>query len=45
MSEVLDQLPEVTELVHADLVGRRLKPNKGRKSLPAEQVLRALLIK
>jgi IS5 family transposase len=45
MSEVLDQLPEVTELVHADLVGRGIKPNKGRKGLPAEQVLRALLIK
>src|SRR5271157_2674240 len=45
MSEVLDQLPEVTELVHADLVRRGVKPNKGRKGMPAEQVLRALLVK
>ena len=45
MSEVLDQLPEVTELVHADLVRRGVKPNKGRKGMPAEQVLRAVLVK
>lgn len=45
MSEVLDQLPGVIELVHADLVRRTRKSNKGRKGMPAEQVLRALLIK
>lgn len=45
ISEVLDQLPEVTELIHADLIQRGIKLNKGRKGMPAEQVLRALLIK
>ena len=45
MSEVLDQLPGVTELVHADLVRQASKANKGRKGLAAEQVLRALIVK
>ena len=45
MSTVLDQLPEVTELVHSDLVRAGTKPNRGRKGMSAEQVLRALIVK
>jgi IS5 family transposase len=45
MSAVLDQLCGVVELVHADLVHHECKPDKGRKGLTAEQVLRALFVK
>ncbi len=45
MSLVLDQLSDVTELVHADLVRPGTKPHKGRRGMSAEQVLRALIIK
>jgi IS5 family transposase len=44
MSEVLDQLPQAAELVHADLVRPGTK-RVGRKGMPAELVLRAMLIK
>ena len=45
MGAVLDELPHAVELVHADLVRPGTKPNKGRKGMTAEQVLRALVIK
>lgn len=45
MSEVLDQLPDVVERVHADLVRGLRKPGTGRKGMSAEQVLRVLLLK
>lgn len=45
MSEVLDELPEPVSLVHADLVPSGSRPDKGRKGMTAEQVLRALVIK
>lgn len=44
MSEVLDGLPGVVELVHADLT-RDKQPGKGRTGMTAEQVLRTLIIK
>ncbi len=44
MSEILDALPGVVELVHADLT-RDKQPGKGRTGMTAEQVLRALIIK
>lgn len=44
ISEVLDQLPQAAQLVHADLVHPKTK-RLGRKGMPAEQVLRAMLIK
>jgi transposase, IS5 family len=44
MSEVLDRLPEVLELVHADLVDQ-VDPNRGREGMTAEQVLRACVVK
>jgi IS5 family transposase len=45
MSSVLDQLPELVELVHKDLVPRGISRKKGRDGMTAEQVLRAMLIK
>jgi IS5 family transposase len=44
ISELLDQLPRAAQLVHADLVHPKTK-RLGRKGMPAEQVLRAMLIK
>lgn len=44
ISGVLDELRRAAELVHADLVHPRAK-RLGRKGMPAEQVLRAMLIK
>lgn len=44
MSELLDLLPEATGHVHANLVHPRTK-RLGRKGMPAEQVLRAMIIK
>ena len=44
MSEVLDNVPEVLEMVRVDLIGDR-DPDTGRPGLTAEQVLRALVIK
>ena len=45
ISLVLDQLSDVTELVHGDLVRPGTKPHKGRRGMSAEQVLRALIVK
>lgn len=45
MSEVLDKLPELVELVHAELVRGLRGPDKGRKGMSAEQVLRVLVLK
>lgn len=48
ISAVLDQLPEATELVYADLLergGKPVDPGKGRDGMTAEQVLRALVVK
>ena len=45
MSTVLDQLSDVTELVHRDLVRPGTKPHKGRRGMSAEQVLRTLIVK
>lgn len=45
MSEVLDQLPETVAQVHCDLVRGLRRPDKGRKGMSAEQVLRVLLLK
>jgi IS5 family transposase len=45
MSEILDGLPEILDLVHRDIVDAGGKPNVGRDGMTAEQVLRAMLIK
>jgi len=45
MSAVLDQLSDVTERVHRDLMGHVSNPHKGRRGMSAEQVLRALVVK
>jgi IS5 family transposase len=48
ISDVLDRLPEATELIYADLVargGKPVDPGKGRDGMTAEQVLRALVVK
>lgn len=45
MSEILDAIPEATELVHRDLVAGLRRPEKGRRGLSAEQLLRALVLK
>jgi IS5 family transposase len=45
MSAILDSLPEVVELVHADLVRGNVRPEAGRPGMAAEQVLRALVLK
>ncbi|MGH8847444.1 MAG: ISNCY family transposase [Polaromonas sp.] len=45
MSNVLDQLPQVVEAVHADLVRGLSDPEKGRVGMSAEQVLRVLILK
>lgn len=45
MSQVLDQMPQVIELVHGDLVRGLSEPEKGREGMAAEQVLRAAVIK
>jgi IS5 family transposase len=45
MSNILDQLPDVLEGVHRDLVAGGHDPEKGRDAMSAEQVLRALIIK
>lgn len=44
MSEILDALPEVVELVHADLI-RDKRSEIGRPGMSAEQVLRVLVLK
>lgn len=45
MSAILDGLPPVVTLAHDDLVRPGTQPDKGRKGMTAEQVLRALIIK
>lgn len=45
IAEVLDSLPEATELVLKDLVGAGIDPHMGRQGMSAEQVLRVLIIK
>lgn len=45
MSEILDAIPEAIELVHRDLVAGLRRPEKGRRGLSAEQLLRALVLK
>ncbi len=44
ISGLLDQMPFAAEFVHADLVHPKTK-RLGRKGMPAEQVLRAMLVK
>jgi len=45
ISEQLDEHPEVYDLVHADLVAGGIDPDKGRRGMSAEQVLRAVIVK
>jgi IS5 family transposase len=45
ISAILEQLPEASELVLKDLLGAGINPNRGRKGMSAEQVLRVLLLK
>lgn len=45
MSDILDAVPEVVDLVHADLVRGLRDPESGREGLTAEQVLRVLIVK
>ena len=45
MSEILDAIPETTEFVHRDLIAGLRRPEKGRRGLSAEQLLRALVLK
>ncbi len=44
MSQLLEQMPEILDWVHADLT-RGLRADRGRHGMSAEQVLRALIIK
>lgn len=48
MGALLNELPEIVELVHKDLIhrnGKRVDVTKGRKGMTAEQVLRAFIVK
>jgi IS5 family transposase len=45
ISAILEQMPELSELVLKDLVGSGVNPNRGRQGMSAEQVLRVLLLK
>jgi IS5 family transposase len=45
MSDLLDAVPRVVDLVHADLVRGLRDPDAGREGMTAEQVLRALIVK
>lgn len=45
MSRMLDQLPEIAAWVHEDLIRGLRMPDRGRKGMSAEQVLRVLLLK
>lgn len=45
MSEVLDELPDLVERVHTDLVRGLRDAAKGRRGMSAEQVLRVLVLK
>jgi IS5 family transposase len=45
MSQVLDEMPDVVDLVFGDLRGAGGNQNTGRDAMTAEQVLRAMVIK
>jgi len=45
MSRILDDHPEVYELVLEDLIAGGIDPDNGREGMPADQVLRILIIK
>jgi len=45
ISAVLDDNPEINELVHADLIAGGVDPTKGRDGMTAEQVVRATVVK
>lgn len=45
ISRTLDEHPEIYEMVRDDLVAGGIDPDKGRDGMPAEQVIRALVIK
>jgi IS5 family transposase len=45
ISGVLDALPLAVDLVYADLLDRKGRPETGREAMKAEQVLRAMVIK
>jgi len=44
-SDLLDRKPEIVDLVYRDLISGLANPQRGRKGMTAEQVLRALLLK
>jgi IS5 family transposase len=45
ISDLLEEVPQTTELVHKDLIRGLLDPEAGRNGMTAEQVLRALVVK
>ena len=45
MSDLLDEVPHVVALVHAELIRGLRDPDAGREGMTAEQVLRVLIIK
>jgi len=45
MSDLLDEIPHVVALVHADLIRGLSDPDAGREGITAEQVSRVLIIK
>jgi IS5 family transposase len=45
ISDLLDDHPEIVEMVMADIVPEGVDPEKGRKGMTAEQVVRALIVK
>ncbi|WP_063796744.1 ISNCY-like element ISChcr1 family transposase [Chondromyces crocatus] len=45
MAQLLDALPEATELAFGDLVAAGVDPHLGRQGMSAEQVLRVLILK
>ena len=45
ISDILDAHPQVADIVLGDLPKGQKNPNTGRRGMPAEQVLRALIIK
>lgn len=45
ISDILDAHPEITSMVLADIVPDGVDPEKGRKGMTAEQVVRALIVK
>ena len=45
MSDLLDEAPQVVELIHADLIRGLSDPETGREGMTAEQVLRSFIVK